>query len=387
MASRSGSSTRRDDPQAKIGSPRDADDDADQEEDEGNEEEEDMDEDGEDEAPTAPRPDAGKTRGDKAHVAQPDKIIDREPQKADEKAVAEHVEKIRGIVEKTSDLGFQLLGEYVFKHVFGGDPDRVHSKSQSKNATFSSLAERCQAEFHITKTWLHEAVRAAAIRSALPEHCAFKQLPASSQGEVARLNDPKKADEVAQRVLDEKLKYVEVREVVAKEMPKPKAAGKGRRRKPTFVKSLAILEKRYVQSDKLSFIEPQIREMKISDAAKAAARVKDLLSILKKLYVALKPRSEEREEPRKPTKAKGAKPKSSNTAAQSKAAPTDTCSRSGCGKGWYRPSGKEKKLCYTHFIAAGGKAPTGPKKGKTKGASARGKELPRRTKLTPKKKG
>ena len=39
------------------------------------------------------------------------------------------------------------------------------------------------------------------------------------------------------------------------------------------------------------------------------------------------------------------------------------CSRKGCTGSWYRPSGSAKKLCYQHFLEAGGKAPPGKKPG------------------------
>ncbi|HEY3359174.1 MAG TPA: hypothetical protein VGQ83_38350 [Polyangia bacterium] len=41
------------------------------------------------------------------------------------------------------------------------------------------------------------------------------------------------------------------------------------------------------------------------------------------------------------------------------AAAANRCSTPGCGKSWYRPSGRDHKLCYEHFLAAGGKAPPG----------------------------
>jgi len=42
-----------------------------------------------------------------------------------------------------------------------------------------------------------------------------------------------------------------------------------------------------------------------------------------------------------------------------------TCSTPGCTGNWYRPGGKEKRLCYKHYLEAGGKPPkgwTGPHK-------------------------
>jgi hypothetical protein len=42
-------------------------------------------------------------------------------------------------------------------------------------------------------------------------------------------------------------------------------------------------------------------------------------------------------------------------------APTIMCSKQRCDGAWYRPSGSETKLCYKHFLEAGGKAPPGKK--------------------------
>ena len=36
-----------------------------------------------------------------------------------------------------------------------------------------------------------------------------------------------------------------------------------------------------------------------------------------------------------------------------------TCTNPGCTAGWYRPSGKAKRLCYKHHLAAGGKPSVG----------------------------
>ena len=45
-------------------------------------------------------------------------------------------------------------------------------------------------------------------------------------------------------------------------------------------------------------------------------------------------------------------------------APKVKCSKRSCDGSWYRPSGKDKKLCYQHFIEAGGKPPVGKPKNK-----------------------
>ena len=42
-------------------------------------------------------------------------------------------------------------------------------------------------------------------------------------------------------------------------------------------------------------------------------------------------------------------------------APRIECSKQRCQKPWYRPSGAETKLCYEHFLEAGGKPPPGKK--------------------------
>jgi hypothetical protein len=49
---------------------------------------------------------------------------------------------------------------------------------------------------------------------------------------------------------------------------------------------------------------------------------------------------------------------------EAKPAPTasSTCSQRGCSSNWYRPAGKDRRLCYAHFLAAGGTAPPGKKR-------------------------
>jgi hypothetical protein len=35
------------------------------------------------------------------------------------------------------------------------------------------------------------------------------------------------------------------------------------------------------------------------------------------------------------------------------------CARPGCKNTWYYPSGKDKRLCYKHFVEVGGRGPAG----------------------------
>jgi hypothetical protein len=42
-------------------------------------------------------------------------------------------------------------------------------------------------------------------------------------------------------------------------------------------------------------------------------------------------------------------------------APKIKCSKQRCDGLWYRPSGSDRKLCYKHFLEAGGKPPPGKK--------------------------
>jgi hypothetical protein len=45
-------------------------------------------------------------------------------------------------------------------------------------------------------------------------------------------------------------------------------------------------------------------------------------------------------------------------------APKVECSKQRCQQPWYRPSGSKTKLCYKHFLEAGGKPPPGKKANK-----------------------
>jgi hypothetical protein len=39
--------------------------------------------------------------------------------------------------------------------------------------------------------------------------------------------------------------------------------------------------------------------------------------------------------------------------------PPVMCAKAGCAKGWYRPSGRDHKLCYQHYLESGGTPPRG----------------------------
>ena len=71
------------------------------------------------------------------------------------------------------------------------------------------------------------------------------------------------------------------------------------------------------------------------------------------------------------TKAPPVKARTRRKTSKATTAPKVTCSKSGCGQNWYRPSGSAKKLCYKHFLEAGGTAPPGKKPGAGKKEAAR----------------
>jgi hypothetical protein len=302
--------------------------------------------------------------------------------KLDPKLVDDAVVWLNQKAIDTLTRGMTEIGEYILDKFYNNDPALARSRGP-KMASFRALVDRCETrELRLSKSTLNNAVGLVLMLRTLPAGAtAFTELGPSQQLALLPVRNPTIAEQLAVEATSRHLSVRQLKKMVAEERKKLKEAQRKRPRKvkPLFVKALAILEKRFIQNNGLAFTEPQIKGMRIADAAKSVVRVNGLVGILNKLLEALKPRSEEKEEPRKVTKGKGkgAKPKSSKAAAQSKAAPENTCSKPRCGKNWYMPSGKAKKLCYKHFIAAGGKAPSGPKK-KAKGQTRPQPVVPRR---------
>jgi hypothetical protein len=168
----------------------------------------------------------------------------------DVQLVEDAVRHIRTVVASTVYKGAVDVGEFVLERFFGGDVDRVTSRSTRKSASFRSLAERCGTqELPISKTWLHSAVGVALMRRALPEGAAFRLLPPSHQAILLAAREPVEIEKLAQRALAGKLSARELRRTVHVETPRrTRRASRSRHESAPVVEAmqaaLALLERR-----------------------------------------------------------------------------------------------------------------------------------------------
>jgi len=188
----------------------------------------------------------------------------------DEQLVEDAVRHIRMVVASTVYKGAVDVGEFVLDRFFGGDVERVTSRSPRKSASFRSLAERCGTqELPISKSWLHSAVGVALVRRALPEGAAFRLLPPSHQAILLAAREPSEIEKLAQRALEGKLSARELRRTVHVEIPRrTRRASRSRRESAPVVKAMqAALT--FLERKRSSFTMASIEELSEVSAAHA----------------------------------------------------------------------------------------------------------------------
>ncbi|MCL2778722.1 MAG: hypothetical protein FWD73_12025 [Polyangiaceae bacterium] len=199
-------------------------------------------------------------------------------EQADSALVERAVAHIREVVARTVSRGLDDIGTYLLQEFYDNDPELYFSSRSSKHASLSMLIERCESlELPVSRTFLSNALRLAAVTKQLPRASNFRQLPPSHRVELLRVRAPEKLEQLASKVVEGGLSVQKVRMLVQKEHGK-EASEPGRKRSPEILKAaeacLRVL--RNEETGKLLFRRSDVANMTGEQRAKVDAVVTSL---------------------------------------------------------------------------------------------------------------
>jgi hypothetical protein len=200
-------------------------------------------------------------------------------EKVDKALVERAVSHIRDVVSKTVARGLDDVGTYLLREFYDDDPALYLSATPSKHASLSMLIERCESlDLPVSRTFLANALRMAAVTKQLPRAATFHKLPPSHRVELLRVRAPEKLERLASKVVEGKLSVQKLRTLVQKEQEKGKGASRGRRRSPEVLKAIEACLRvlRDEGTGKLLFHRSDVTEMTDEQQAKADAALKSL---------------------------------------------------------------------------------------------------------------
>lgn len=207
-------------------------------------------------------------------------VLPASAEKADRGLVDRAVSHIRDVVAKTLTRGLDDVGRYLLHEFYDDDPALYFSASPSKHASLSLLIERCESmELPVSRTFLANALRVAAVTKEMPRAAAFHRLPPSHRVELLRVREPEKLERLASKAVEGKLTVQKLRILVQKEAERDKSAsGRGRKRSPEVLKAIegCLRVLRNEETGKLLFSRGDVAEMTDEQQTRAGAALKSL---------------------------------------------------------------------------------------------------------------
>lgn len=206
-------------------------------------------------------------------------VLPASAEKVDKALVDRAVSHIRDVVSKTVARGLDDVGTYLLREFYDDDPALYLSASPSKHASLSTLIERCESlELPVSRTFLANALRMAAVTKQLPRAATFHKLPPSHRIELLRVRAPEKLERLASKVVEGKLSVQKLRTLVQKEQEKGKDTARGRKRSPEVLKAIEACLRvlRDEGTGKLLFHRSDVTEMTDEQQAKADAALTSL---------------------------------------------------------------------------------------------------------------
>jgi hypothetical protein len=201
-------------------------------------------------------------------------------EKIDRELVERSTAHIRGIITKTVTRGLDEVGDYLLKAFFDDDPEVYYAGTPTTHASLRKLFERCESmELPVSKTYLVNALRMAAVTRALPHSATFNRLPPSHRVELLRVRAPEKLERLAARAVEGKLSVQKLRTLVQKTEERDKAKpGRGRTPAPRVLKAIegCLRLLRDEETGKLLFRQADVAEMTEEQHTRAAAAFKAL---------------------------------------------------------------------------------------------------------------
>lgn len=178
-------------------------------------------------------------RGEHPEV-EPTAIVPTSATKADKELVERSVAEIRNILAQTLTRGMDEVGQHLLREFYDDDPALYHSASPNKHASLRLLLDRCESiDLPVSRTFLANALRMAAMTKALPRSASFLRLPPSHRVELLRVKEPERVERLASKVVEAKLSVQKLRKLVQKEdARKDETPTRGRKRTPEVIRSI-----------------------------------------------------------------------------------------------------------------------------------------------------
>jgi len=145
--------------------------------------------------------------------------LPRSAEKVDRDLVERAVSHIRDELTKTVTRGMDEVGRYLLQTFYDNDPELYFSASPSKHASLRLLIERCESmDFPVSRTFLANSLRMAAVSKDLPRAATFRRLPSSHRVELLRLKAPENVERLASKAISQKLSVQKLRALIQKEV-------------------------------------------------------------------------------------------------------------------------------------------------------------------------
>lgn len=201
-------------------------------------------------------------------------------QKADSALVERAAEQIKDIVSKTLARGMDEVGQYLLREFYEDDPTLYHSSSPNKHASLTLLLERCETmDLPVSRTFLSNSLRIAAVTKGLPRAAAFRQLPPSHRVELVRVRTPEKLERLATKAVEGRFTVQKLRKLVQREQDKDKgASARGRKRSPEILKAVerCLRALRNEETGKLLFSKGDVTSMNEEQRGRVGIALKSL---------------------------------------------------------------------------------------------------------------
>jgi hypothetical protein len=207
-------------------------------------------------------------------------VLPASAEKADKALVERAVAHVREVVATTIARGLDEIGTYLLRVFYDDEPALYYTASPNKHASLNLLVERCESlELPVSRTFLANALRMAAVTKQLPRAASFHRLPPSHRVELLRVRAPERLERLASKAVEGKLSVQKLRSLVQKEQDKSKdASGRGRKRTPQVLRAiescLRALDDQ--ETGKLLVRRADVAEMTAIQKARADAALRSL---------------------------------------------------------------------------------------------------------------
>jgi len=210
---------------------------------------------------------------------------------ASTRLVEEAVVHIQSVLSRTLSRGMMDIGMYILETFYQGNPALVASSNPQKHASLRLLVQRCESiSLPVSRTFLSNAIRMAAVSKALPRDAKFLRLPASHRVELLRMRDPERIEQLAVRCLEAGLSVPKLRLVVQQDVARFRLrSGRGRRRKPALIRALdtCVQLLKEGDTDRLAFHRAELAELSLDERVRAKRAYEQLQKRLDELGLLL----------------------------------------------------------------------------------------------------